>query len=829
MLKFNSPVLSLALLFALPPSAISANLSDVAGGFVKPPDDCRIMMRWWWFGPAVTHRELARELNVMKAAGIGGVEIQPVYPLELDDPKTGFHNQTYLSKEFLDAVRFTSETAHHLGLRVDITLGSGWPYGGPDTPVTEASARLRIEKSDLPPVLENGETIIAHFPEQKLYFIAGRTGQQVKRPSIGAEGFVLDHYSRAAVEHHLNAVGEKLMQAFGTYPPYSVFSDSLEVYGADWTPDFFAEFQRRRGYDLKPHLLALVDDNVDGAASIRHDWGQTLTELAEDNYLRPILEWAHKHHTLFRSQTYGEPPVRLYSGAIPDLAEGEAGPQWRKFNTARWAASINHLMGRPVTSSETFTWLHAPSFRATPLDMKAEADLHFIEGVNQLICHGWPYSPPSAGEPGWRFYASAAFNDHNPWFIVMPDISKYLQRISYLMRQGQPVNDIAIYVPTDDIWSSFKPGHTSIDRVMDQRLGPTLVPQILNVGYTFDYVDDSSLQRSKLTYRIIILPNVERLSTSALGRLRKFVSAGGKVIAMRSLPDKQFTFVEDEAALGEVLRSLCPPDLEVSTEAAPIIGFAHRKLADADIYFVVNTSNTEIKTTAKFRANGANAQEWNAFTGDSNFSDPTYLALAPYESKVIVFGGGTRRKWPVQTNAASLDLSSNWEVTFERLNKTISMPKLSDWTADPATKFYSGRADYQKTIEVPPDFLGSSPVLLDFGEGEKVAPPPSNAPGMRALLESPVRECALVYVNGNLVGPVWHPPYRLDVTQYLRSGSNKLKIVVANLAINEMAAFALPTYKLLNARYGERFVPQGFDNLHALPAGLMGPVSLIRK
>jgi hypothetical protein len=299
-LKFNSPVLSLALLFALPPSAISANLSDVAGGFVKPPDDCRIMMRWWWFGPAVTHRELARELNVMKAAGIGGVEIQPVYPLELDDPKTGFHNQTYLSKEFLDAVRFTSETAHHLGLRVDITLGSGWPYGGPDTPVTEASARLRIEKSDLPPVLENGETIIAHFPEQKLYFIAGRTGQQVKRPSIGAEGFVLDHYSRAAVEHHLNAVGEKLMQAFGTYPPYSVFSDSLEVYGADWTPDFFAEFQRRRGYDLKPHLLALVDDNVDGAASIRHDWGQTLTELAEDNYLRPILEWAHKHHTLFR-------------------------------------------------------------------------------------------------------------------------------------------------------------------------------------------------------------------------------------------------------------------------------------------------------------------------------------------------------------------------------------------------------------------------------------------------------------------------------------------------------------------------------------------------
>ena len=829
-MKFNSPALSLALLFTLPLSAPSLTVSDVAKGFANPPDDCRIMMRWWWFGPAVTHQELARELRLMKAAGIGGVEIQPVYPLELDDPKTSFHNQTYLSKDFLDAVRFTSEAAHQLGLRVDITLGSGWPYGGPDTPVTEASGRLRIEKSELPPALENGESIIAHFPDQKLYFLAGRTGQQVKRPSIGAEGFVLDHYSRAAVEHHLNAVGEKLMQAFGAHPPYSVFSDSLEVYGADWTPDFFAEFQKRRGYELKPHLLALVDDSVVGAASIRHDWGQTLTELAEDNYLKPIREWAHEHHTLFRSQTYGEPPVRLYSGAIPDLAEGEAGPQWRKFNTARWAASINHLMGRPVTSSETFTWLHAPSFRATPLDMKAEADLHFIEGVNQLICHGWPYSPPSAAEPGWRFYASAAFNDHNPWFMVMPDIAKYLQRISYLMRQGQPVNDIAIYVPTDDIWSSFKPRHTSIDQVMDQRLGPTLIPRILNAGYTFDYVDDLSLQRSKVTYRIIILPNVERLSTSALGTLRKFVIGGGKVVATRSLPDKGFIFVEDESTLGETLRSLCPPDLEVSTEAAPVIGVAHRKLTNADIYFVVNTSNTEIKTTAKFRANG-NAQEWNAFSGASYRSqiDPSNLTFAPYESKVIVLGVGPKPKQPDQTTEASIDLSSNWEVTFEDLHKTVSMPKLSDWTADAETKFYSGRADYEKTVEVPADFLGNSPVLLDFGVGEKVVPPPPNAPGMRALLESPVRECALGYVNGNLVGPVWHPPYRLDVTQYLRSGSNKLKIVVANLAINEMAASALPTYKLLNARYGERFVPQGFDNLHALPSGLRGPVSLLRK
>ena len=66
-------------------------------------------------------------------------------------------------------------------------------------------------------------------------------------------------------------------------------------------------------------------------------------------------------------------------------------------------------LGKPVTSSETWTWLHSPAFRATPLDLKAEADQHFLSGINQLIGHGWPYSPPQAGSPGWMFYAAGVY------------------------------------------------------------------------------------------------------------------------------------------------------------------------------------------------------------------------------------------------------------------------------------------------------------------------------------------------------------------------------------------------------------------------------------
>ncbi len=165
-----------SLIWTLVQPSISAaqqndHLFDLEKSFASPPDDCRIMMRWWWFGPAVTKPELQRELEQMKAEGIGGVEIATLYPLALDDPKTGFHNQQFLSDEHLDAIRFAAETARKLGLRVDITMGSGWPFGGPHIPVTEAAGELRVETIPVPvgaesiplPDIAAGEQLIAAF------------------------------------------------------------------------------------------------------------------------------------------------------------------------------------------------------------------------------------------------------------------------------------------------------------------------------------------------------------------------------------------------------------------------------------------------------------------------------------------------------------------------------------------------------------------------------------------------------------------------------------------------------------------------------------------
>ncbi|RYF87747.1 MAG: glycoside hydrolase, partial [Caulobacteraceae bacterium] len=338
------------------------------------------------------------------------------------------------------------------------------PFGGPHVKIEHAAARLRMASIEVPagsasfalPAIMNGERLLATFEapgNAKQYeagklqplaavadaggraaiapadgervvlaYIASRTGQQVKRPALGADGFVLDHLSREAVQHHLNTVAEPLLAAFGEQPPYAVFSDSLEVYGTDWTADFVEEFRKRRGYDILPHLPVIFSGQGEHAGAVRRDWALTQTELVGERYLKPMDDWARAHKTRFRSQTYGFPPVSMSSNRLVALPEGE-GPQHREFSFTRLATSAGHLYGRPVISAETWTWLNSPAFSATPLDMKAEADRMLLQGVNLFVGHGWPYTPPGTREPGYSFYAAAVFNDHNPWWNVMPDVN----------------------------------------------------------------------------------------------------------------------------------------------------------------------------------------------------------------------------------------------------------------------------------------------------------------------------------------------------------------------------------------------------------------------
>jgi hypothetical protein len=897
---------------------VESSLTELTQSFAHPPDECRIMMRWWWFGPAATKSEIHRELEQMKAAGIGGVEIATLYPLALDDPQTGFRNSPYLSEEHVDSLRFAATEARRLGMRFDITLGSGWPFGGPHIPITQAAGAMRVETIVIPsqaksiavpsigageqwvavflvpghadalafaeakqvpmPAIENGRLHISpelKSPYRAVFFISSRTGMTVKRPALGAEGFVLDHYDQKAMETHLHRVGDRLMEAFGDHPPYAVFSDSLENYGSDWTSELPQEFRQRRGYDLTPHLPALIADVGSETSAVRHDWGKTLTELANEHYLAPLHTWALEHHTLLRSQTYGFPPVTLSSNQYEDLPEGEGKAtvlMWRQFSDTRWAASAGHLFGKPVISSETWTWLHSPAFRATPLDMKVEADLHFLQGINQLVGHGWPYSPEVAGDPGWRMYAAGAFNAHNPWFFAMPDLAGYLQRVSFALRQGKPANDVALLLPNDDAWASFsvtsdssasvttKTGfntrgeNISIDESMPKLLGNSVISQILDAGFNVDFIDSDAIDTLGIPYPVLVLPGIQRLPPATYRKIEQYALHGGIVIATRRLPsaapgwldaesdsrqiqeisqrlfrDKGAVghFIESESQLGTAAATYLKPDVVFSPKA-PEIGFIHRTLNAGDLYFVANTDNHLVNVLAKFRHAGRYAEWWDPFTGRvSPLENPAKIDISfePYESRMIFFTNFVVKRqkgWILAPASKVIDLSTDWNLTFSASKKTIHMGTLHSWSQEESFRYYSGQVTYEKEFDLPDELSSGTSLILDFGEGTPVAKPdPLPAFNLRAFLEGPLREAAEVYVDGQRAGVVWHPPYTIDLTALLKGGKNELRIVVGNTAINSLAGRILPDYRLLSDRYGERFVPQGMNNLQPLPSGLL--------
>jgi hypothetical protein len=168
-------------------------------------------------------------------------------------------------------------------------------------------------------------------------------------------------------------------------------------------------------------------------------------------------------------------------------------------------------------------------------------------------------------------------------------------------------------------------------------------------------------------------------------------------------------------------------------------------------------------------------------------------------------------------------------VNFDGEPQPIEMKTLVSWPDEPRLRYYSGRATYRKSIDIPAiDTRPGHSDSIDFGAGTPVPMPTSPVEfNMRAYLESPVREAAQVYVNNQMAGYVWHPPFRVDLSPYLKPGNNQLRIVVGNTAINQLAGTSLPNYRLLYARYGKSFEPQGMHDLEPQPSGILGPVTLI--
>ena len=842
-------------------------VDDLRAGFAEPSPEAAPRMRWWWFGPSVTREELDRELTAMADAGLGGVEVAYVYPL-------GPATTEFTSDAFLTHLRFAAERAHELGLRFDLTLGSGWSFGGPHIPPELAARQLQWERREIGPgpldvpVVSPwpGDDLVAAFigagslqeqpvsyeplpivdgqlvigagagPRVVLLAYARLTGQNVKRAAAGAEGPVLDHYSASATEAHLTAVGDAMLDAVPADLVGSVFCDSLEVYGADWTQNFPAEFARRRGYNVLPELYLLMVDGPD-AARLRADYHRTLVELYETNFVAVCQGWAARRGVPFRIQGYGTPPATISSYRFADLFEGE-GWGWREITQTRWASSAAHLYGRMVISAEVWTWVSSPSFRATPLDLKGEAHEHFLNGINELVGHGWPYSPPDAPGLGWFFYAAGALDDRNPWWPAMPELSRYLSRLCWLLQQGEPMADVALYVPNEDLFATMgraQSGSLDTWREANRRIPSAIPATIRTAGLDYDLIDDQAVVIIPPDrYRVVIIPATTMILDTTAIWMDKVIAAGGSVIKIDSTVEVPGAVGVRTEGLADALAVAGTPDLEISPAAADI-GFVHRSWGDAEVYLVANTGPTARTFSIVPRTSKRNYEQWDAMSGrvlrTGAATAGIELALHPYEATVIVLSDELADQ--VSPDAAAerlLPLSGPWQVAYgDQPAQPVELPHV--WEDEPGRQYYSGAAAYATSID-----LGAvdGRAWIDFGNCEVHDDDATEhglvGPSYRVGVRAPIGEVAQVRVNGVDCGLVWAPPYRVDISEALRVGSNTIEIVVYNTAANALAAdeHIARLAAESEARYGRRFRMQDLDNAMAtVRSGLLQVPTLV--
>jgi hypothetical protein len=373
----------------------------------------------------------------------------------------------------------------------------------------------------------------------------------------------------------------------------------------------------------------------------------------------------------------------------------------------------------------------------------------------------------------------------------------------------------------------------SVTDEMDRLISPSLMGTILSSGYNVDFIDAEAIASVGIHYPILVLPPTDRLPTKTLHAIQRYVAGGGKVIVVGRAPSLDedgkklasgFPVVE-EASLSAALHQAVAPDFVVD-EDQDEVGFIRRKLPGRDVYFVANTSNHPVNVEAKFHTTHPFGQRWDVDSGDaiSRVERVAPLSLAPYESAVFVFGDSPFAGASAQASGTMMtDLSSGWTRKFAGTGeqKVVSLP--DDWSS--TDQFYSGEVDYTKTFTA----AGGIAFLEIDGGLPLEKPAATKGPGMRAWFDPPVREAAVVFVNGRRVGALWHPPYRLDLAGFLKQGENTIMIRVFNTAINAWAGQAARDYQPLIEKFGDRFQMQDLDQVKPVPSGLIGTVRLMGR
>jgi hypothetical protein len=804
--------------------------------------------RWWWLGSAVDKTNLTHQLEQFAAAGLGGVEICPIYGVK------GYEDRhiDFLSPKWMEMLAHATKEAKRLGLGFDMTTGTGWPFGGPNVTTDIASAGVTLKRYTVaggatltePLAKERLQSVMA-FPEngapldltakvkdgkldwtapsgQWRLHVVSMTGpvMKVKRAAPGGVGNVLDAYSIQAMDRYL-ADFDKAFADWKGVRPRAQFHDSFEYYGATWTPDLFQQFERLRGYDLRTQLPALSGEGpADTVARVKTDYRETMSDLHLD-FMRRWGQWTHAKGGLVRNQAHGAPANLVDLYAASDIPETEifGSIEERNLPMNKFASSAAHLTGRRLASSESFTWLDE-HFHTSLDGVKHAADYLFLSGVNHVFFHGIPYSPQEAAWPGWQFYAAVNFGPQGGLWRDLPAFNAYVSRVQSVLQSGKPDNDVLLYFPVHDIWN------TTNDLLMpftvhnaEKWLEPhptfTVAQTLWGNGYGYDLLSDAFLAKAKVekgrvvlgenSWKAIVVPRIKVMPEQSLQKLADLARAGAKIVFQDSLPETMpgFASLKQRQAIfqlaGREMESLVSDKKAVKSdlkEASLLssLGFMGEPMAKQGLRFIRRVMPDG---HAYFIANrSAQAVDQMVTLPVSPRSavlmDPLSANRIGLAKLQVAFIGSVVRLQLQPSESVILrtyaDKAVNGPAWPYRQSAGDAQALAGTWKV----QFIEGGPELPKSFSS--DKLASwttqdDPNAKRFAGTARYTlefdRPTGEADGWLLDLGK-VAESARVRLNGQPVATLWCAPLQTVLGRQLKAGKNTLEIEVTNLAANRI-------------------------------------------
>ena len=592
-------------------------------------------MRWWWNGDKVEADELVRELRLLKEAGIGGVEINPIaFPSYCDS--LGKPSLQWLSPEWIEMLKVCFDEADSLGMACDLLVGSGWPFGGEfleeneraqivvnyAEPVTGPTTLTIIKDSicakAMPKVsspykgntkelmllrlypnpamqVNDGINVLAtdsvfniDIPEGQ-YTLAALVKingfLEVINGAPGAAGPVLDHFNKEAVEKYLNNMSGKIEAQIGPLKGRirALFTDSMELEGANWTSDMAEEFQKRYGYDITDYLpfilfkigsmgsalnydaVVPVSDNFQKEIQrARYDFEDFKAQLMHERFTETYINWCHGLGVKARAQAYGRGFYPLENAMGYDIPEGESWTtNWLRHKPGEEMSEADYRRGRAYTMVNKFvsSAAHLAGNRAVSCEemtntytvfnmgldqLKLGGDQSAMSGVTHSVFHGFNYSPNlEAPFPGWVRYG-AFYSENNNWWPYFHLYNDYKARLSYALQHGTYYADIAILNPENDMWSTIGMQNEPFPNTTRAPYKTMIWEAINKCGGGVDYVSENIINQSDIKkgqlcfnqrkYNTLFLIDLESLHPKTAEQLLKFVETGGKIVCIDTIP-----------------------------------------------------------------------------------------------------------------------------------------------------------------------------------------------------------------------------------------------------------------------------------------------------